>query len=48
MSPCPGSDSDTRRRTAVDFVKGLCVCYEEKVTQILLAYTKVLLQVPMP
>lgn len=40
-----GSDSDTRRRTAVDFVKGLCVCFEERITKILLAYTDVLLQV---
>jgi exportin-2 (importin alpha re-exporter) len=38
-----GSDSDTRRRTTVDFVKGLCVCFEERITKILQGYTNVLL-----
>eukprot|EP00457_Paulinella_chromatophora_P000950 gb/GEZN01000952.1/.p1 GENE.gb/GEZN01000952.1/~~gb/GEZN01000952.1/.p1 ORF type:complete len:1035 (+),score=156.51 gb/GEZN01000952.1/:38-3142(+) len=30
-----GSDQDTRRRTSVDFVRGLCVNFEEKITAIL-------------
>jgi exportin-2 (importin alpha re-exporter) len=34
-----GSDSDTRRRTAVDLVKALCVGFETRVTGMLLAYT---------
>lgn len=32
-----GSDSDTRRRSAVELVKGLCMYYEDKVTPIMVA-----------
>ena len=39
-----GSDSDTRRRTACELVKGLCKNYEEQVTQAFSKYVQALLQ----
>eukprot|EP00468_Gymnochlora_sp_CCMP2014_P003932 CAMPEP_0167761540 /NCGR_PEP_ID=MMETSP0110_2-20121227/12233_1 /TAXON_ID=629695 /ORGANISM="Gymnochlora sp., Strain CCMP2014" /LENGTH=912 /DNA_ID=CAMNT_0007648243 /DNA_START=155 /DNA_END=2893 /DNA_ORIENTATION=- len=39
-----GSDVDTRRRTTVDFVRGLCKFFEKQVTQILKGYIEVLLK----
>lgn len=38
-----GSDSDTRRRTACELVKGLCKNYEGQVTQAFLKYVEALL-----
>ena len=34
-----GSDSDTRRRTTVDLIKGLCVLFQNEITAILLETT---------
>jgi exportin-2 (importin alpha re-exporter) len=39
-----GSDVDTRRRTTVDFVRGMCRHHEEKITTILKGYVGKLLQ----
>lgn len=39
-----GSDIDTRRRTTVDFVRGLCRHHEKKVTAILKTYVEALLK----
>jgi len=39
-----GSDVDTRRRTTVDFVKGLCKYFEERITNLLKGYIAQLLQ----
>jgi len=39
-----GSDVDTRRRTTVDFVKGLCEYFRPQVSQILSGYLTTLLQ----
>eukprot|EP01027_Heterolobosea_sp_BB2_P009671 GEZU01014244.1.p1 GENE.GEZU01014244.1~~GEZU01014244.1.p1 ORF type:complete len:683 (-),score=211.25 GEZU01014244.1:922-2970(-) len=39
-----GSDVDTRRRSASEFVKGLCTYYEQQVTQIFSGYVGAMLQ----
>jgi exportin-2 (importin alpha re-exporter) len=39
-----GSDIDTRRRTTVDFVRGLCVHFESEISTLLKQYVGVLLQ----
>jgi len=39
-----GSDVDTRRRTTINFVRGLCKYFEKEVTQILKSYVESLLK----
>jgi len=43
-----GSDSNTRRRSACELVKGLRKHYEEPVTQIFSAYIGAMLEVRLP